>query len=211
MYEPESGGTEWDYTGPLNESEAEYEAATGPIEDLARQIERKQGVSRPAAQAAADAALREQAIEAHAEARRTMAVHNDGHWEPMDVEAAEALHASGDRPMANRIQIWTLDQGDVWVNLYGVRNQLAQMDEAYLLNVIAFLYRTPVRLSRLWLNDQVIQNQINPKFRLDLERMRLAKEDPHRWLTQSKLMTCLWAEVFKRRGRIGNGSEHVED
>lgn len=225
-WQPESGGTEWDFTGPLNTDESapwDDETLRDAVEADRADRERCIAAAKLEALEAAEKligdvteeqrfGLRQAAIDATIESRRTMAVHRGGRWDLEDEHFAEALHASGDRPEANRIQVWTLDQGEVWVNLYGVRNSLAQMDEEYLLNVIAFLYRSPIRLSRLWIDYVITQNQIDPKFRINHERLKLAKEDPMRWLTRSTLVYACWLEIFKRRGRITNGgAEHVED
>lgn len=155
--------------------------------------------------------LRSKAVDAHIKGRETMAAHT-GRWESMDEQAASALRATGQRPEANRIQTWAFDQGDVWVNLYGEHKQLTDMDEPYLLAVIAFLYRNTSRFARIWIADETIRKDTYPKgYRIDYARIQLANNDPYRWMTTSKLVCSLWYHVFSRRGRVGNGSEHVED
>lgn len=136
-------------------------------------------------------------------AGREQRAQRETHWTNLDTEAATALGE-------NRFQAWVLDQDKVWRNIYGRERQLSDMDEDYLLAVVAFLHKNAGRFSMSWVlkaNDPGC-----PEVRYDAERIRLAADDPHRFMATSRLMCGLWWNYFQRRGRLnGAGAEHVED
>lgn len=137
-----------------------------------------------------------------------------GHWSVSDISRADALKATGENQRANRIQVWTFDQAEKWVNLMGDEKLLADMNESYLLNVVAFLHSNASRFARLWAMDHLLQSDPESdwaRVRPDYERVQLAYHEPHRFMAQCRLMTGLWAEVFKRRGRMNGFEDSGED
>lgn len=137
-----------------------------------------------------------------------------GRWSQKDIERARAMAESGN-PYADRIQTWTFDQDKEWVNLMGERIMLESMDESYLLNVIAFLHQNAARFARLWFHAHMDSIDFDSDFwnasAVDYDRVQLAMKEPQRFMVQTRLVCALWAEVFKRRGRMNGFEDDGED
>lgn len=137
-----------------------------------------------------------------------------GRWSKADIERARAMRDGGN-PYADRIQAWTFDQGTEWVNLMGERIAISSMDESYLLNVIAFLNRNATAFARVWFHYHMDSIDFDSDYwtasAVDYGRVQLAMKEPHRFMTQTKLMCALWYEIFKKRGRMNGFEDSGED